>query len=376
MKNKLTLATEDATHFQVLLDETEKKLGTSQGELAAAKAELVALRDVVKSAGAASKNNDAQLAEVRGELARERQARVAAVEAEQARSAALEAQFDEQRHTLDAQIKAAERKANAAMKTAQQDRQLLTQAREDRDSADRVAADLRVEKDALDRGGADLREQVKFLRETVRQQKETIDQLRMQTPRMSARQTPMVVTKNLDGIIPPKTGSPSGIVTAQKMSKEADACAVEQVYVPPKSNSPPKEVVSPAKSVTSVQAPVADPARPGPLLVSSMGSPKLARTVPPEGNVSPTARLGVGVQPRTSGFTTPAPSGYQTPSMMGGYPGRPGPPPGHAPPPTSQQVAMHNQFRRANTMPQQPPNVFGVMDGRVNIQVSGMRRVR
>ena len=85
LKHRLALAEEDTKHFQVLVDETEKKLGTSQGELAAAWAELTALRDAVKSVGAQSTSSDSQLAELRGELARERQARLTAVEHEQAR---------------------------------------------------------------------------------------------------------------------------------------------------------------------------------------------------------------------------------------------------------------------------------------------------
>merc|ERR1719359_1160864 len=192
LKHRLALAEEDTKHFQVLVDETEKKLGTSQGELAAAWAELTALRDIVKIAGAQSTSSDSQLAELRGELARERQARVMAVESEQARTSVVEAHLDEQRHTYDAQMKSAERKADAAMKTAQKDRQLLAQARDERDVAERIAADLRVEKDGLERAGVDLREQLKFLRETVGHQKETIESLRLQTPQVIPRPPTMV----------------------------------------------------------------------------------------------------------------------------------------------------------------------------------------
>jgi hypothetical protein len=336
LKHRLALAEEDTKHFQVLVDETEKKLGTSQGELAAAWAELTALRDAVKSVGAQSTSSDSQLAELRGELARERQARVMAVESEQARTSVVEAHLDEQRHTYDAQMNAAERKADAAMKTAQKDRQLLAQARDERDVAERIAADLRVEKDGLERAGVDLREQLKFLRETVGHQKETIESLRLQTPQVIPRPPTMVAIGRVDGFTSPKVASLSGVVTAQKMDNDVDASAVEQVYVPPKT----KGEVSPEMSAASTQAESPPPAfanatRPGPLLAGSsgrvvegMGSPKMARGV--EGVFSPAQRL---------------------------------------------QVTMPQHLRRANTV-QQPPSFFGGMDGRVNMQVSGMRRVR
>jgi hypothetical protein len=264
-----------------------------------------------------------------------------AVESEQARTAVVEAQLDEQRHTYDAQTNAAERKANAALKTAQQDRQLLAQARDERDVAERIAADLRVEKDGLERAGVDLREQLKFLRETVSHQKETIESLRLQTPQVIPRPPTMVAIGRVDGFTSPKVASLSGVVTAQKMDNDVDASAVEQVYVPPKT----KGEVSPEMSAASTQAESPPPAfakatRPGPLLAGSsgcvvegMGSPKMARGV--EGVFSPAQRLQAQ---RTAGFTTPArgpPPGFQGPSPAPGYPGRPG-----------AQVAMPQHLRR------------------------------
>jgi len=244
----------DATKSDEELKEVLKSL--SQGELAAAWAELTALSDAVESVGAQSTSSDSQLAELRGELARERQARVMAVESEQARTSVVEAHLDEQRHTYDAQMKSAERKADAAMKTAQKDRQLLAQARDERDVAERIAADLRVEKDGLERAGVDLREQLKFLRETVGHQKETIESLRLQTPQVIPRSPTMVAIGRVDGFTSPKVASLSGVVTAQKMDNDVDASVVEQVYVLPKT----KGEVSPEMSVASTQAESPPPA--------------------------------------------------------------------------------------------------------------------
>ena len=124
----------------------------------------------------------------------------------------------------------------------------------------------------------------------------------------------MVAIGRVDSFTSPKVASLSGVVTAQKMDNDVEACAVEQAE-----GSPPA---------------FANATRSGPLLAGSsgrvvegMGSPKMARGV--EGVFSPAQRL---------------------------------------------QVAMPQHFRRANTV-QQPPSFFGGMDGRVNIQVSGVRRV-